>query len=121
MYCASEAVHLHAKRSPSVVRWVVGGTWRLGSYSLRPELPNGLLYQDRAFEQQLLRVFNHRFHKKTDMSHTTHTSLISLAARRHASSPSGAYKRNGTHPIRRDTPRASRCKYVLDGTCAQVC
>ena len=63
MYCASEAVHLHARRSlPCMVRWVVGGTWRIGSSSWMPELPTGLRYQDRKFEHRLLHVFNHRSH-----------------------------------------------------------
>ena len=35
---------------------VEGGNWRIGSSSLRPELPSGLHCQDREFEQGLLQV-----------------------------------------------------------------
>ena len=59
---------------PSEVRWVVGGTWQIGSSSLRPELPNGVRYQHRAFEQQLLLVFNHGF------LHTKKTAHVSFDA-----------------------------------------
>ena len=38
---------------------------------------------------------------KTDMSHMTHTLLLSLAARRPASSPSGAYKNSAATLFRR--------------------
>ena len=47
---------------PFMVRWVVRGTWGIGSSSPRLELRNGLLYQDREFEQRPLHVFNHRSH-----------------------------------------------------------
>ena len=40
-----------------------------------PELPSGLRYQDCAFEQRIPQ------HQKTDMSHMTHTLLLSLVAR----------------------------------------
>ena len=43
----------------SMVRGVIGCIWRIGSASLRPEIPNETRYQDRAFEQRLLHVFNH--------------------------------------------------------------
>ena len=32
-----------------MVRWVVGGTWRIGSSSLKLELTNRLRYHDREF------------------------------------------------------------------------
>ena len=88
MYCASDAAQLACESFHSMVRWVVGGAWRIGSSYLRPELPNGLGFRDRAFEQRHLHVFNYRDHSTENGSHMTHTLLLSLAALRQ------------THPVR---------------------
>ena len=53
MYCASEAVHLHAN---FLLPRCVGSLAVLRELAVlfRRELPNGLDHQDREFEQRLL-------------------------------------------------------------------
>ena len=123
MCCASMAVHLRANRS---LPWcVVGGTWRIGSSSLRLELPNGgLHYQDCGFEQRFSESVQPLIpqHQTTDMSHMTHTLLPSLAGRRFASCPSCASCASAATQFRRSSHSVCYCgaiTCVLDGTCAQ--
>ena len=74
---------------------------------------------------RILHVSNHGIpqHQTTDMSYIAHTLLLGLAARRLASSPSGAHKSKCSYPssVYTTIPRASRCEHVLaDGTSAQT-
>ena len=95
---------------PSLVRWIVGCTWRIGSSFSRPELPDGVRYQGHALEQQLLNVFNHGFHntKNGHVANYAHDIAESCCAPTCLFSEVARKSKCDTTVL-----CASRCEYVL--------
>ena len=111
MHCASEAVHGACKSFTSKVRWVAGGTWRIGSSYWMPELLNS---NDCFFVGSTTDSITP---KNGHVSHEAHvtaksccapTCLFSIWCVQKASAATNFRVRSG----------ANTC--LLDGTCTQT-
>ena len=112
MYCAPEVVHLHGHRSPP---WCVWSLVVLGESAALPRGPNCPIDCAIKTVRSNNGVFscsttNITTQKNGHVLHVAQTLLLSLSARRTASSPYGAYRRKCSYPacsVVTTIPRAS--------------